>query len=51
MCDLSYAKQMTIADAYGANVGFQTQSGQMANLLPSRSIGELGQTAPAPVAG
>lgn len=48
---ISYAKQMTIADAYGANVAFQTQSGQMANLLPSRFIGELGPAAPAPVAG
>lgn len=48
---ISYAKQMTIADAYGANVAFQTQSGQMANLLPSRFIGELGPAAPAPVKG
>jgi superfamily I DNA/RNA helicase len=48
---ISYAKQMTVADARGANVAFQTQSGQMANLLPSRFIAELGQAAPAPVAG
>ncbi|HEY9090199.1 ATP-dependent helicase [Parasphingorhabdus sp.] len=48
---ISYAKQMTIADAYGANVAFQTQSGQMANLLPSRFIGELGPAAPAPIKG
>ena len=48
---ITYAKQMTIADAYGANVAFQTQSGQMANLLPSRFIGELGPSAPAPVKG
>lgn len=48
---ITYARQMTIADAYGANVAFQTQSGSMANLLPSRFIGELGPAAPAPVAG
>jgi len=48
---ITYARQMTIADAYGANVAFQTQSGPMANLLPSRFIGELGPAAPAPVAG
>ena len=48
---ITYAKQMTIADAYGANVAFQTQSGQMADLLPSRFIGELGPAAPKPVAG
>ena len=48
---ICYAKQMTIADAYGANVAFQTQSGQMANLLPSRFIGDLGPAAPAPVKG
>lgn len=48
---ISYAKQMTIADAYGANIAFQTQSGQMANLLPSRFIAELGPAAPAPATG
>ena len=48
---ISYAQQMKIADAYGANVAFQTQSGQMANLVPSRFIGELGPSAPKPVKG
>lgn len=48
---ISYAKQMTIADARRANVAFQTQSRQMANLLPSRFIGELGPAAPEPIRG
>lgn len=48
---ISYAQHMTIADAYGANVAFQTQSGQMASLLPSRFISELGPAAPKPIEG
>ena len=48
---ITYAQQMPAKDAYGAKVAFQTQSGQMANLLPSRFIGELGPAAPAPVKG
>ena len=48
---VSYPQQMTIKDAYGANVAFKTQSGKMANLLPSRFLNELGPTAPKPVAG
>ena len=31
---ISYPQQMTIKDAYGANVAFRTKSGLMANLLP-----------------
>lgn len=48
---ITYAQQMPAKDAYGANVAFKTQSGALANLLPSRFIGELGPAAPAPVAG
>jgi DNA helicase II / ATP-dependent DNA helicase PcrA len=48
---ITYAQQMPAKDAYGANVAFQTQSGALANLLPSRFIGELGPAAPAPVKG
>lgn len=48
---LTYAQQMPAKDAYGANVAFKTQSGALANLLPSRFIGELGSAAPAPVKG
>ena len=48
---ISYPRQMTIKDAYGANVAFKTQSRAMANLLPSRFLNELGPTAPKPVAG
>ncbi|ALJ12382.1 ATP-dependent helicase [Sphingopyxis macrogoltabida] len=48
---ISYPQQMTIKDAYGANVAFKTQSGPMANLLPSRFLNELGPTAPKAVAG
>ena len=48
---VTYPKQMTIADAYGANVAFPTKSGLMANLLPSRFIAELGPAAPHPIAG
>ena len=48
---ISYPQQMTIKDAYGANVAFKTQSGAMANLLPSRFLNELGPTAPKAVAG
>lgn len=48
---ISYPQQMTIKDAYGANVAFKTQSGGMANLLPSRFLGELGPAAPKAVAG
>lgn len=48
---ITYAQQMPAKVAYGANVAFKTQSGAMANLLPSRFIGELGPAAPAPVKG
>ncbi|WP_422010387.1 ATP-dependent helicase [Reyranella sp.] len=48
---ISYAQQMTIKDAYGANVAFKTKSGAMANLLPSRFLSELGPAAPKAVAG
>lgn len=48
---ITYALQMPAKVAYGANVAFKTQSGAMANLLPSRFIGELGPAAPAPVKG
>ncbi|WP_168196071.1 ATP-dependent helicase [Novosphingobium sp. EMRT-2] len=48
---ITYAQQMPAKDAYGAKVAFKTQSGPMANLLPSRFIGELGPAAPAPVKG
>lgn len=48
---ITYAQQMPAKDAYGANVAFKTQSGALANLLPSRFIGELGPAAPAPVKG
>lgn len=48
---ISYPQQMTIKDAYGANVAFKTQSGTMANLLPSRFLGELGPSAPKATAG
>ena len=48
---ISYPKQMTIADAYGANIDFKTKSGAMANLLPSRFVSELGPAAPQPIAG
>lgn len=48
---ISYPQQMTIKDAYGANVAFKTKSGAMANLLPSRFLNELGPTAPKAVAG
>jgi superfamily I DNA/RNA helicase len=48
---ITYAQQMPAKDAYGANVAFKTQSGKLANLLPSRFIGELGPAAPAPVKG
>jgi superfamily I DNA/RNA helicase len=48
---ITYAQQMPAKDAYGANVAFKTQSGVLANLLPSRFIGELGPAAPAAVKG
>ncbi len=48
---ISYPQQMTIKDAYGANIAFATRSGAMANLLPSRFLNELGPTAPKAVAG
>ncbi len=48
---ISYPQQMTVADAYGANVAFKTKSGAMANLLPSRFLNELGPAAPKAVAG
>jgi superfamily I DNA/RNA helicase len=48
---LTYAQQMPVKDAYGNHVSFKTQSGAMANLLPSRFIGELGLAAPAPIKG
>lgn len=48
---ITYAQQMPAKDAYGANVAFKTQSGALANLLPSRFISELGPAAPAPVKG
>ncbi|TDH39225.1 ATP-dependent helicase [Pseudohoeflea suaedae] len=48
---ITYAQQMPAKDAYAANVAFKTQSGPLANLLPSRFIGELGPAAPAPVKG
>jgi superfamily I DNA/RNA helicase len=48
---ITYAQQMPVKDAYGAKVAFQTQSGSMANLFPSRFINELGPAAPAPVKG
>jgi superfamily I DNA/RNA helicase len=48
---ISYPQRMTIADAYGANVAFKTRSGRMANLLPSRFLGELGPAAPKRVVG
>lgn len=48
---VTYAQQMLAKDAYAANVAFKTQSGGLANLLPSRFIGELGPAAPAPVKG
>lgn len=48
---ITYAQHMPAKDAYGANVAFKTQSGALANLLPSRFIGELGPAAPAPVKG
>lgn len=48
---ISYPQRMTIRDAKGANVAFKTQSGTMANLLPSRFLNELGPTAPKATAG
>jgi DNA helicase II / ATP-dependent DNA helicase PcrA len=48
---ITYAQQMPAKDAYGANVAFKTQLGALANLLPSRFIGELGPAAPVPVKG
>ena len=48
---ITYAQQMPAKDAHGARIAFQTQSGLMANLLPSRFIGELGPAAPKPVKG
>ncbi len=48
---ISYAQQMTVKDAYGANVAFKTKTGPMANLLPSRFLSELGPAAPERVAG
>lgn len=48
---ISYPQQMPIKAAYGANVAFETQSGAMANLLPSRFLNELGPAAPKAVTG
>lgn len=48
---ITYAQQMPVKDAYGNHVSFKTQSGAMANLLPSRFIGELGLAAPTPIKG
>lgn len=48
---LFYPQQMTIKDAYGANVAFKTTPRTMANRLPSRFLGELGPVAPKPIAG
>lgn len=48
---ISYPQQMTIKDAYGANVAFKSKYGSMANLLPSRFLSELGPAAPKPTAG
>ena len=48
---ITYAQQMPAKDAYGANVSFKTQSGALANLLPSRFLSELGPSAPKPVKG
>lgn len=48
---VTYAQQMTIADAYRNNIGFNTKSGTMANLLASRFLNDLGPTAPKPKAG
>lgn len=48
---ITYAQQMPAKDAYGASVAFKTKSGALANLLPSRFIGELGPAAPAPIRG
>lgn len=47
----SYRQQMTIKDAYGANVAFKTKPGRMANLVASRFLGEVGPAAPKPIAG
>ena len=48
---LSYPQKMTVKDAYGSNIAFQTKSGALANLLPSRFLNELGPAAPKAVAG
>lgn len=48
---ITYSQQMPVKDAYGANIQFKTSSGTMANLLPSRFIGELGSHAPKPTSG
>lgn len=48
---ITYAQQMEAKDAYGANVSFKTKTGALANLLPSRFVGELGSAAPAPTKG
>ena len=48
---ISYPQRMTIKDAFGANIAFETKSGAMANLLPSRFLSELGPAAPKAVAG
>lgn len=48
---ITYAQQMPAKDAYSSNIAFKTKSGALANLLPSRFIGELGPAAPAPTKG
>jgi DNA helicase II / ATP-dependent DNA helicase PcrA len=45
---ISYPQQMLAAQAFGAKIAFASQSGAMANLIPSRFIGELGPSAPKP---
>ena len=48
---LTYAQQMASSQAYGASVAVSSSSGGMANLIPSRFIGELGPKAPKPKKG
>jgi superfamily I DNA/RNA helicase len=48
---ITYPQQMTLKDAKGGGVAFETQYGGMVNLLPSGFLSELGPAAPAPTAG
>jgi DNA helicase II / ATP-dependent DNA helicase PcrA len=48
---LTYPRHMPAAQAYVANIAFSSKDGAMANLIPSRFIGELGPSAPKPKKG